>query len=263
MRQSCVLRLEAGRHDECDIPEVRRALCRSHEGILRVGAVGILTTVLRLHGIQSRNSMKRSVSTVALVLALTTVLSAAVKFTSTWKSNYAGTVSFAGKKVAALVISGDDSLRVAGEEALARELSERGMQGVSTYRIAPKEELQTGERAKPWFERAGVEGVVALRPVAAESRSTYTPGTWVNPYYSTLWGYYNYGWTSLYIPGSKQHETVVTVETTIYSVPRNELLWAAVTETRDPKNLPQFIEELVKESVKQMQKQGLARSQPK
>ena len=207
--------------------------------------------------------MTRVLCTVALVLLLAGVLLADVKFTSMWKSNYAGTISFAGKKVAALVISCDDSLRVAGEESLARELTERGMQGVTTYRIAPKEELQTGERAKPWFERAGVEGVVALRPVGAESRSRYTPGTWVNPYYSTLWGYYNYGWTSLYIPGSTQHETVVTVETTIYSVPRNELLWAAVTETRDPKDLPRFIEELVKESVKQMQKQGLARSQPK
>jgi hypothetical protein len=206
--------------------------------------------------------MKRSASTVILVVGLATALSASVKFTSTWKSIDASTISFAGKKVAALVISNDDSLRVAGEEGLARELSARGMQGVTTYRIAPKEELQSGERAKPWFEKAGVEGVVALRPVGAEKRSTYTSSVWANPNYSTLWGYYNYGWTAVYIPGSKQQETVVTVETTIYDVPRNELLWAAVSETRDPKGLPRFIEELVKESVKQMQKQGLARSQP-
>jgi hypothetical protein len=207
--------------------------------------------------------MKRSVSTSILVVGLSTVLSAGVKFMSTWKSIDAGTVSFAGKRVAALVITHDDSLRVAGEEGLVRELSARGMQGVATYRIAPKEELQSGERARPWFEKAGVEGVVALRPVSAEKRSTYTSGTWTNPYYSTLWDYYNYGWASVYVPGTKEDETVVTVETTIYSMPRNALLWAAVSETRNPKDLRGFIEELVKESVKQMQKQGLARSQPK
>ncbi len=48
-----------------------------------------------------------------------------------------------------------------------------------------------------------------------------------------------------------------------YSVPRNELLWAAVSETKNPKDLRGFIEELAKESVKEMQKQGLARNQPK
>jgi len=207
--------------------------------------------------------MKRSVSTSILVVGLSTVLSAGVKFTSTWKSIDAGTISFAGKRVAALVITHDDSLRVSGEEGLVRELTARGMQGVATYRIAPKEELQSGERAKPWFEKAGVEGVVALRPVSAEKRSTYTSGTWTNPYYGTLWDYYNYGWASVYVPGTKEDETVVTVETTIYSVPRNALLWAAVSETRNPKDLRGFIEELAKESVKQMQKQGLARSQSK
>jgi hypothetical protein len=78
-----------------------------------------------------------------------------------------------------------------------------------------------------------------------------------------LWGYYNYGWGSAYIPGSIESATFVVVESTIYSVPRNELLWAAVSETKNPKDLRGFIQDLVKESVKEMQKQGLARSQPK
>jgi hypothetical protein len=172
----------------------------------------------------------------------------------------AASVTFAGKKVAGLVISQDDSLRVAGEEALVRELTARGLQGVATYRIAPKEELQNPERAKVWFEKANVEGVVAVRPVSADNRTTYTPATWVNPTYSTLWGYYGYGWGSVYIPGRTERETVVVVESTIYSVPRNQLVWAAVSETRNPKDLRQFIEELVKESVNELQKQGLARN---
>jgi hypothetical protein len=191
----------------------------------------------------------RTLLTVVTLAVSAAVLSADIKFTSTYKGMNAGTVSFAGKKVAALVISQDDSLRVAGEESLARELSARGMQGVATYRIAPKEELQRPETAKVWFERAGVEGVVAVRPVSADQRQVYTPGTWVSSSYSTLWGYYGYGWNSLYVPGAVEQETVVVVESTIYSVPRNELLWAAVSETRNPKDLPQFVQELVKESV--------------
>jgi hypothetical protein len=187
------------------------------------------------------------------------LLSADVKFTSAWRSSEAGTVSFAGKKVAALVISGDDSLRIPGEEALARELTERGMQSVATYRIAPKEELQSADRAKVWFEKANVEGVVALRPVRKDSR-TYSSSMWVSSSYSTFWGYYGYGWGTTYVFGGGGTDTSVIVETTIYSVPQNRLLWAAVSETRNPEALHRAIEDIVKESVKELHKQGLARS---
>ena len=202
-------------------------------------------------------------ATVVAVALCVGLLSAAPKFTSAWKSPDAASVSFAGKKVAALVMAQDDSLRVAGEESLVRELTARGLQSVATYRIAPKEELKSADRAKGWFEKANVEGVVAMRPVSKDKRTTYNPGTWVNPYYSTFWGYYGYGWGSVYVPGSTQKETLVVVETTIYSVPRNELLWAAVTETRNPEDLRQFVNELVKESVKVLQEQGLARKMPR
>ena len=195
----------------------------------------------------------------AVAVAAVVTLGAAPKFTSVWKTPAAREVTFAGKKVAALVFTQDDSLRVAGEEGLARELSSRGMQGVATYRIAPKEVLADANQAKGWFERAGVEGVVAMRPVSSEKVATYTPDTWVNPYYGTLWGYYGYGWGSVYIPGSLREDTVVVVETTIYSVPRDTLLWAAVTETKNPKQLGKFIQDVVTASVKELHKQGLAR----
>ena len=195
----------------------------------------------------------------AVAVAAVVTLGAAPKFTSVWKTPAAREVTFAGKKVAALVFTQDDSLRVAGEEGLARELSSRGMQGVATYRIAPKEVLADANQAKGWFERAGVEGVVAMRPVSSEKVATYTPDTWVNPYYGTLWGYYGYGWGSVYIPGSVREDTVVVVETTIYSVPRDTLLWAAVTETKNPKQLGKFIQDVVTASVKELHKQGLAR----
>ncbi len=205
--------------------------------------------------------MKRILSaTLLTTVAAVTVLSAAPKFTAPWRSPDAGSVSFAGKKVAALVIAQDDSLRMAGEEALARELTARGLESVATYRIAPKDELQSADRAKVWFEKMNVDGVVALRPVSSEQRTTYNPGMWVSPAYSTFWGYYGYGWGGMYVPGTVDRDTVVVVETTIYSVPRNQLLWAAVSETKNPKDLPRFVEDLVKESVKELQKQGLARN---
>ena len=135
--------------------------------------------------------------TLAAAIAASRLLLAAPQFTSVWRSPDAGSVSFAGKKVAALIIAQDDGLRVSGEEALARELAGRGLHSVATYRIAPKEELQVADRAKGWFDKAGVEGVVALRPVSSETRTNYNSGMWISSSYSTLWGYYGYGWSTV------------------------------------------------------------------
>jgi hypothetical protein len=200
-------------------------------------------------------------SVIAASMGVTAVLIAAPKFTSVWKSPDAEQVSFAGKKVAGLVITKDDSLRVAGEDGLVRELTGRGLTAVATYTIAPKEELVSGERAKGWFERAHIEGVVAMRPVSKEKRETYTEATWIDPFYSSFWGYYGYGWASMptYIPGYVDVDTFVVVETTIYSVPQNKLVWAAVSETKNPKDLRAFLKDLSSAVVKELHKQGLAK----
>jgi hypothetical protein len=202
----------------------------------------------------------RPVLFVAVAATGVVVSAASVQFQSMYKSTDAASISFFGKKVAALVISKDDNMRMGAEEALAKELTALGMQGIATYRIAPKEELQDAERAKTWIQqRTGVEGVVALRPVSVDKRTTYTPSMWVSGYYNTFWGYYGYGWSSVYVPASTSKDTFIVVENTVYSVPKNELLWAAVVETANPKNLQKLVADIVKSIVKEMQKQGLAR----
>lgn len=195
------------------------------------------------------------------VLLLEAVLSAGTKFTSTWVAPEAKQADFAGKKIATLVLSADETLRISIEEGLARELTARGLQAIAAYRLVPREELKIPEKARAWFERAGVQGVVAMRPVSMEQEKTYVPGTWTAPYYGTLWGYYGYGWGApLYDPGYVRSDTVLHVETLIYSVPMNKLLWAGASETKNPKEARFVLAEIVKEAGKQMRKQGLISS---
>lgn len=193
----------------------------------------------------------------AVLIVAGTSLAAKTKFQSVWKSPDAASVSFAGQKVAALVIDKDDSLRVAGEEALVRELNARGMQGVASYRMVPKEELQSADKARVWFEKAGVQGVVAFRVVDDQRRKTYVPSTWTNTYYTSLWGYYGYGWGAVYDPGYVRDERIISLETLIFSVPKNALVWAGLSETENPKDGQKVVAEVVKEAVNEMRKQGL------
>ena len=205
---------------------------------------------------------RRAVPTVALWLLVAGVLSAGPKFTSTWKAPEASTTSFAGRKVAALVISDDQSLRVSGEEALVRELASIGLpDGVASYRIVPQEELRDADRARPWYERAGVDGVVSMRLVKAETHKSPTSAVWTSATYSSLWGYYGYGWQSVYVydPGGARSETLAVIETLVFSLPQNKLLWAGVTETTNPKDAPRTIKDVVQATVKEMRGQGLLR----
>jgi len=204
--------------------------------------------------------MSRLATMAVAAFVMSTVLVAGPKFVSTWKAPEASGTSFAGKKVAALIISDDQNLRVSGEEALVRELAGVGVPGgIASYRIVPREELRDAGKAKGWYERAGAEGVVAMRLLKADKRQTWTPSMWSTPTYSSLWGYYGYSWTAVYDPGSTSVETFVVVETLVFSVPLDKLLWAGVTETTDPKDAGRVIKDIVSSTVKEMNKQGLIR----
>ena len=120
----------------------------------------------------------RRVFVALLVASATTIVLAAPKFRDVWKSPEVSQLNFAGKKVAALVITDSQSLQMSGEEALARELTARGVVGTATYRFVPREELKSADKAKGWFERAKVDGVVALRPVSRRSEQEYVPVIW-------------------------------------------------------------------------------------
>jgi hypothetical protein len=212
----------------------------------------------------SRHATRPRAAAAALIAILSAAAVAVVtaddpKYSSSWNAPDAAGTSFAGKKVAAMVMTKDQNLRISSEEQLVRELKARGVDALATYRMMPQEESTSAEKARPWIERAGVEGVVALRPLSAERVRTYSPATWTTTSYSTLWGYYGYGWTSYYDPGGVRDDTTLVVETLVYSVPRDMLLWAGVSTTTNPKDAQAFISSLVKATIKEMRAKKLVK----
>lgn len=193
---------------------------------------------------------------VLVVLCVLTVAGAsmagAAKFTTTWAAPEAKSLSFKGKKVAALVVSEDISLRMSGEEALARELTARGMTGIAAYRAIPAPELKNPDAARAWFERDGVAAVAALRPVSQDKVKRYTQDIWATPYYSTFWGFYPYGWTTTFVVGSAATDTVIVVESLVYDIATGKLMWAGVSESTNPKSLQKLVADIVKEAAKKI-----------
>jgi hypothetical protein len=202
--------------------------------------------------------MRRTVAIALLVsIALGTGVVFAGKLKSSWKKPGLTATSFAGRKVATLVITDDQSLQMSGEEALARELEARGVVAVPTYRLIPKEELRDTEKAQAWYKRSKVEAVVALRVVSAEKEVSYNPVMFSSGYYSTLGGFYGYGWTTVTAIGKPSEDRIITVEALVYSVADGSLLWASVSEKTNPKGVGPFVKELVKDVSSEMKKEGL------
>jgi hypothetical protein len=204
--------------------------------------------------------MSRATRCGLVAAAVAAVGCAGTTFNSTWKAPEAQPLNFKGKKVAALIVSKDEGVRYGAEEALAREITARGAEGIAAYRIVPKEVIQDKDKAREFFEKAGVVGVVAMRVVGKEQQLNSSPGTyWSSPYYATFWGagYYGWGWGGVYSPGYLQTDTIVSVETLIYSLPQNKLVWAGRSETTNPSKVGPFIKDLVSKVAAELKKEGL------
>lgn len=190
----------------------------------------------------------------ALVTTVSVTVSAAPTFLNVWKSPEVSRLNFKGQTVAALVITDNQSLQMSGEEALARELTARGGTGLATYRFVPREELKSAERAKAWFERRGVKGVVALRPVSREIEKS-AKAVFASGYYQSFWGYYGYGWSqTTVIPIGTRTTTTIGVETLVYDATSDHLVWAAISETKNPDSLQEFVKDLVDAVAREMKK---------
>jgi hypothetical protein len=198
-------------------------------------------------------------ATLGALVAASMASAADNTFLSTWKSPTAGPLNFGGRKVVALVIDGDESLRMSAEEALAREISARGPQGIAANRLIPREELADKDRAKAWFERTNVEGVVIMRVVEADTQKVYSSVVWSSGYYSNVWDYYGYGWTSVTPVGKGRNVTTITVETLLYDLRSGNPIWAGVTRTTDPKDTSTYMKNLAVDIGKQLEKEGLAK----
>jgi len=196
-----------------------------------------------------------------LVAGVAVSACASTSFISTWKAPDAAPIgSLDGRKVLAMVLAKDTSVRRAAEDTLATELTTEGATGVPSYTLISDEDVNDEAKARKAVEAAGVEAVVVLRPVGQTQEIRSTPtyvGPTYGPRYGPFWGgYYGYGWGAAYAPDIRTY-TIVNIETLLYSISQNKLNWAGQTKTTNPQNVSAFVREVVKAASKELKKQGL------
>lgn len=193
-----------------------------------------------------------SVTGLCLIASLLASCSS-TKVLSAWRNPAAEPPQF--QKIIALVVSDELSVRRSGERELCKNVTETC---VPANAVIPDDEVRDTEKAKRRVHDNGFDGAVILRIVGEREEITDVPPSYTPPVYAgNMWGYYGYGWGATYSPGYTRTDTFVRVETMIYSVTSSELLWVGLSETMNPKSVPDLIDDVARAVAKEMKKAGL------
>jgi len=200
----------------------------------------------------SRRAVTKAV--LAATAAVTLAACATTSLQSTWKDPSAAPLNLKGKKVVALVVTDEEALRNAAEDEAAREITAHGAIGVPAYRLLPQAQIRDKERARAIFEREGIEGVVVVRQIAKEKALSGSFSG--SPGYGSFWGpgFWGGGFGG---DGYLRTDTILIVETLVYSLQQSKLVWASQSQTMNPTQVGSFVRELSKTLGTEMEKQGL------
>jgi hypothetical protein len=195
----------------------------------------------------------KTLSIAAIALAVAACPSA--PFKSTWRAPDEGPFRITGRKIAALYVGDVEATRRNAEEAMAGEINARGGKGIAAYSILNAESGQDRAKAFELLRQAGVERALVMR-AAARERERIRTYPWVGSRYGSTWGSYGWGWGAIYEPYGYP-ETVVTIETRLYEVAGDRLVWAGVSYTRNPSDWTDLVRSLAGDAFEQMEKEGL------
>jgi hypothetical protein len=96
-----------------------------------------------------------------------------------------------------------------------------------------------------------------MRVVGKDQRVTYSPGYVASGPYGGFGPYWGYGWGSVYSPGYLQTDTLVSVETLLYGLKDDKLIWASTSRTENPTNLSGLVNEVAYATANAMVKEGV------
>jgi hypothetical protein len=157
------------------------------------------------------------------------------------------------KKVWVMCLVQNESTRRSAENELAKR---RPGVFFPTYERYPSELMKDhADAINDGISKSGYDGIVIMRLVSKGQATSYVPGT-APSYYGGWYGYYGYASMGYYDPGYYRTDEFYNVETNVYSIKENKLLWTGMTETVNPGSVPTAIREIATAINQQMRKEG-------
>jgi len=101
---------------------------------------------------------------------------------------------------------------------------------------------------------------VVMRPVDIQHKARQTESMSNDSVYGGYWdGYYGIGWADPWVDKAPDTrvDIVITVETFVFSLPQNKLVWTGTSQSTNPKNAEKLVHQLATEGTRELQRQGL------
>jgi hypothetical protein len=200
------------------------------------------------------NGTLRATLVAATALALGACAST---FSATWKNPEAGAIGFSrGDTVVAMLVTANEGTRRMGEDALVRAIDGRGLKGVPSYTVLTAALAQDPARAKAAVAQAGAAAVVVMRVLGKDQVTATQMSRSVS--YTAYWDGAS-GWSTPYNPSDMRGDTVLVVETLVYDVRQDKLVWSGRSEATNPKRIDALVAELANATAAQLRKEGLVK----
>jgi len=199
------------------------------------------------------NFDQRRVATLLLCIAVALGLAACGGSTTieqSWKAPDLAPSNL--RNVVTAYISRDGAMRRTVEDSMAQKLTKMGVRAVPAYAVLTDDDLKDREHAKAKLVAGGYDGVVALRLVGKETEIEGMPPTFD--------GYWGTAWPGVYDPGYLSTETIVRVDTSVFSFADNKLVWSGLSKTVDPNTMSSAIGDVTKVVAKALMKQQIVAS---
>lgn len=174
------------------------------------------------------------------------------RLAATWKEPGAGQIRF--RQPIVVFVSKDAVFRRMMEDKMASHFQN----AVQSYRVLKDADMTDGSRVLHLLDESGYDGAIIMDVVNVANVVTYTPGTyWYGPPYYTFAGYWGSAWGYPYDPGYLTNNVVVSIETQIYSLRNDKLIWAARSETTDPRSVGKLGDSVLRHVMQELRKEGL------
>jgi hypothetical protein len=204
--------------------------------------------------------MKRNPLWCVVVLAVLAGIACATKTTlsNVWRSESypSGTM----QRILVIGIAENETGRRSFEDAFAAALALQKADAVPSYQLLPGSERLSRASIEAAISGRGFQGVLVTRLLGVDEQETYVPpSTYVRPgYYGRgMYGYYGSSWDVVHNPGYTVTETIVRLETHLYDAGTADLVWAAHSDTFDPRSTDDIIDSVTKKLSRRLAEDGM------
>lgn len=151
------------------------------------------------------------------------------------------------KKVMIAVVTTNEQARRSAEEKLAA----RDDRFVPSYKLLSNKQItQNLAQSKGLVEQEGFDGVVTMKLLTTNTSSTPVAGYYNGGY----WGYHTNFWTGYYQPGYYREDVSYFVETNVFSLGADKVLWSGITSTTNISQADRVISQVADAVYRQMVK---------